>query len=211
MPIGATIRRCFGPLEPQISSLYRNMFVNLNEWTSSVQNMKPDAKRILEVGCGEGASTEFLFHTFPDATIDAIDISDRLVRMFRPSTDNVRFSKEYVEERAITHPGEYDLIILSDVLHHVPEGDQISLLKSIGDLLASDGVFAFKDWARSNAPIYFAALFADRYLTGDDVKYKTPTEARNMLASVFGESSISPVLHVSPWRSNYAYKISKYG
>ena len=208
MALGSIVRRCFGPWEHQISELWRKMFVDLDEWTASVRAMKPDAARILEVGCGEGAGTERLLEAFPEARIDAIDIPPRLGRLFRPETDRVTFRQEFVEQRAEAEPGQYDLVVLCDVIHHVPPQAQESLLRAIKALLRPNGVLAFKDWSRSRAPIYYAALYADRLLTGDDVKYKTPEEARGQLEAIFGPGRVSPSPPVRPWRSNYVFRVA---
>jgi 2-polyprenyl-6-hydroxyphenyl methylase/3-demethylubiquinone-9 3-methyltransferase len=209
MAIGPLIRRCFGPFEQQVSDMYRAMFIDLDDWTARIKEMQPNARRILEVGCGEGANTEKLFDAYPDARIDAIDITDNLGRLFKHETDRVTFRKEFVEQRAEAEPGVYDLVVLCDVIHHVPPQAQESLLNAIKTLIAEDGVLAFKDWGRSLKPIFIAGMLADRFLTGDEVKFKTPAEARSQLESIFGEGGVEPVKHVRPWRTNYAFRVQK--
>ena len=55
MSIGSTVRAMFGPLEPLVSDLYRNLFFNADAFVRTVQRWAPAPSRILEVGCGEGA------------------------------------------------------------------------------------------------------------------------------------------------------------
>ena len=45
----------FGPYEPQISSAYRRLFVNLDSMIAQTVKWQPAASRILEVEWGEGA------------------------------------------------------------------------------------------------------------------------------------------------------------
>ncbi|NVE94589.1 class I SAM-dependent methyltransferase [Altererythrobacter lutimaris] len=204
MAVGAFVRKCFGPYEPQISEAWRSMFVNLDDWTAQVQTLCPSPRRILEVGCGEGAMTERLAAAFPNAQIDAIDITPRLGRLFNGDGARVNFHEEYVEDRLAKNPEPYDLILLVDVLHHVPENAQGSLLASIRELLAPGGVFAMKDWERNYTPIYWFCYFADRFLTGDRIRYKTPDEAKEQLSEIFGKGQVNRGMHVKPWRTNYS-------
>ncbi len=209
MAVGAFVRKCFGPYEPQISEAWRSMFVNLDDWTAQVKTVCPAPRRILEVGCGEGAMTERLAATFPNAQIDAIDITPRLGRLYSGDTRRVSFREEYVEDRLAADPEPYDLILLVDVLHHVPAAAQESLLDSIRQLLAPGGVFAMKDWERNYTPIYWFCYLADRFLTGDQIRYKTPREAADQLSEIFGEARVRRGMHVKPWRSNYAFFVGQ--
>lgn len=205
MGIGATIRKAFGPYEHQIADAWRSIFVDMDDWTRKLREKKPNALRILEVGCGEGAGTEKLVEFFPKAHIDAIDIADNIGRLYRGERSRVTFSREFVEQRAAKEPGSYDLIVLCDVIHHVPEDAQESLLSSIRSLLAPEGVFAMKDWDRNYTPIYWAAYLSDRYLTGDKIRYKTPETARKQLDRIFGADRVRSGPFVRPWRTNYSF------
>ncbi|MDP9056271.1 MAG: class I SAM-dependent methyltransferase [Pseudomonadota bacterium] len=207
MSIGATIRRAFGPYERQISELWRAMFINIDEWTQICQSWAPDARRILEIGCGEGYSTDRLVALWPEAQIDAIDIADNIGRLYAGPPGRVNFRIAFAEELAQEQPGAYDLIILSDVLHHVPLAARESLLRSARALLAPGGTLAFKDWHRNRAPVYYAAWAADRWLTGDRIAYLTRDEASVLIASVFGEGRIVDECWVRPWRNNYGFRV----
>ena len=207
MSIGARVRRAFGSHERRISELWRAMFVDLDAWTALCRRWAPDARRILEIGCGEGYSTERLVAQWPDARIDAIDIADSIGRLYAGPPNPVRFRKVYAEELAAESPGAYDLIVLADVLHHVPAPAREVLLRSAGTLLARGGTLAFKAWERNRTPVYYAAWAADRWLTGDRVAYLTRKEASALLANVFGAEAIIEQTWVRPWRNNYALRV----
>jgi trans-aconitate methyltransferase len=164
----------------------------------------PDARNILEVGCGEGAVTERLRDRYPQAQITAIDVTPRLGRLFRGETERVRFIQAPVQEIAASQPHSFDLVILSDVLHHVPLPLRDSLLAAIGQALAPGGVFAFKDWIRDNSPIHWACEASDRVLTGDDVAYLTAAGMRSLLDQHFGADPLRQERRVRPWSNNLA-------
>jgi len=168
----------------------------------------PDARRILEVGCGEGAMTERLRDGYPQARITAIDVTPRLGRLFRGDRARVRFIQAPVEEIAANEPASFDLVILSDVLHHVPTELRDSLLRAIGQALTPNGIFAFKDWMRERSLIHWACEASDRFLTGDNVAYLTDSEMRGLLAQHFGPDSLKAERRVRPWSNNVAMLVS---
>ena len=119
----------------------------------------------------------------------------------------VNFRIAYAEELAAEQPGAYDLIVLSDVLHHVPGPARESLLRSAQTLLAPGGTLAFKDWHRNRTPIYYAVWAADSWLTGDRVAYLTSKEAKALIVGIFGAGSIVGECWVRPWRNNYGFRV----
>jgi 2-polyprenyl-6-hydroxyphenyl methylase/3-demethylubiquinone-9 3-methyltransferase len=169
----------------------------------------PGAVRILEVGCGEGAMTERLCARYPEARITAIDLTPRLGRLFRGDAERVRFIQAPAEQIAASEPASFDLIILSDVLHHVPTHLRESLMQGIGRALAPKGIFAFKDWVVDRSLIHWACEASDRYITGDNVAYLTGPEMRDLLARHFGPAALLREQRVRPWNNNLAVLVSQ--
>src|SRR5271156_710820 len=173
MRLGPLVRRMFGPYERQISELYRSMYTNIDALVELIVRWKSMPKRILEVGCGEGAVTQRLNAVYPDVEITAIDVTPRVGRLYRGALARVRFVQCTVEEIALDEPGEYDLVVLSDVLHHVPAESRQSILDAIRTALAPRGTLVFKDWQRNSSPIHWLSYASDRWLTGDRISYMT--------------------------------------
>ena len=207
MAIGGTVRRLFGRHERLVSDLWRGMFMSVDHWTRTIGTWAPDPKRILELGCGEGCSTTRIAALYPNAVIDAVDVASHAGRLYEGPTDRVRFRVITAENLARECPGAYDLIVITDVLHHVPHGERDSFLAAVRILLAPGGVLAFKDWHRNAAPIYYLGYAADRWLTGDRIAYLTRAEARQLLAGTFGADCVSAEQTIAPWLNNYALKI----
>ncbi len=204
MAIGPLIRGLFGPYEHRISEIYRSVFIDIDDLARRLHLWAPTAKHILEVGCGEGAVTERLRNAYPDAAITAIDITPRVGRLYRGSPDAVRFIQCPVQDIAVAEPNHYDLVVLSDVIHHVPEPFRQDLLDAIRSTLAPGGVFVFKDWEPSFSLIHWLCHAGDRWLTGDKVHYIKQAEMRERLAKSFGQRAVVAEARIAPRWNNIA-------
>lgn len=205
MSIGARVRRLFGSRERQIAEAYRSIYVDLDDFARQLPGASPDAVRILEVGCGEGALTQRLLDLYPQARVTAIDIIPGIGRLFGGDQSRVDFRQAPVEEIATAEPGAFDLVVMCDVLHHVPQEQHVAFLGEIYRTIRVGGCFAVKDWARSATPIHWLCAASDRYLTGDDVKFATPEELKNLLAKVFGADKIRRGSFIRPWSNNICF------
>jgi SAM-dependent methyltransferase len=204
MSIGASIRRMFGPFERQVSEAYRSIYLDIDEFVELVRRWSPYPGRILEVGCGEGTVTKRLQSAFPNAHITAIDVTSRIGRLYQGPQAGVCFAQCDIREIAASKAGAFDLVVLCDVLHHVPLGSRQRLLDAIPATLAPHGSFIFKDWQRSNTPIHWLCYASDRWLTGDRIGYMTRYEMRQHLALSFGAGALVDETRVSPRWNNLA-------
>lgn len=204
MTIGPVIRGIFGPYERWVSESYRSLYVNIDNFAEQMLQWAPSARRILEVGCGEGAVTERLRTAYPEAEITPKDIMPQVGRLYRGSLDGVRFVRRPVQEIAATEPGQYDMVVLTDVQHHVPIASRQGLLDAIRTTLAPGGTFVFKDWERNHTSIHWLCHASDRWLTGDRVSYMTRAEMRGRLAKSFGEATLIAAASMALWRNNIA-------
>ena len=202
MPIGPIVRRAFGPFEHRVTAAYRSIYVDLDDYVDAVREWVPDARRILEVGCGEGAVTERLAVAYPNAQITAIDITPRVGRLYRGPTDRVRFRQCAVQDIEAQEPGSFDLVMIADVIHHVPLELRKGLLDAIKGCLAPGGSLIFKEWERSHTPIHWMCHASDRWLTGDRVSFMSRDEGRAFLAQSFDEAALIDERRVAPWRNN---------
>jgi SAM-dependent methyltransferase len=201
----------FGPYERQISELYRSIYTNIDALVELIVRWKPIPKRILEVGCGEGAVTQRLNAVYPYAEITAIDVTPRVGRLYRGALTRVRFVKCSVEEIVLGEPGQYDLVVLSDVLHHVPAESRQSILDAIRTALAPHGTLVFKDWQRNCAPIHWLCYASDRWLTGDRISFMTRDEMRERLVRSFGDEALVAEARIGPWWNNLATLVQPRG
>jgi len=184
--------------------MYRAIYIDIDAFVDLIVRWRPNPERILEVGCGEGAVTQRLNAAFPDAQITAIDITHRVGRLYHGPLARVRFVKRTAQEIAAAEPAQYDLVVLSDVLHHVPEELRQGLIDAIRTALAPNGTLVFKDWQRSRTPIHWLCHASDRWLTGDRISYMSREEMRERLARSFGEGALLADSRIGPWWNNLA-------
>lgn len=204
MPIGPMVRRLFGRHEHRVAAIYRSVFVDIDAYGRQIGAWVPKARKILEVGCGEGAVTERLVDLYPGADILAIDVTPNVGRLFRGCRDRVSFVQKTVQAVALEQPGQFDLVILSDVIHHVPIAIRHELLAAVRQTVAPGGSLVFKDWERTATPIHWLCHAGDRWLTGDRVHYLDKGAADTLLAEAFGNLPIVAEARVTPWRNNFA-------
>ncbi len=187
--------------------MYRKIFLDLDHFGDVLVKWVPQAANILEVGCGEGAMTERLAARYPNASITSIDISPRIGRLYRGPQDRVVFQQARVEDVASQHAGEFDLVVLCDVLHHVPAEQRASLLGAIRKAACPRGSFVLKDWTPAFTPIHALCFSMERFVTGDRVKYPSASTLIDLVQSVFGADAIKDQAFVKPWNSNLAFLI----
>ncbi|HTY98582.1 MAG TPA: class I SAM-dependent methyltransferase, partial [Rhodocyclaceae bacterium] len=188
MAIGPAIRRIFGSSEREISDLYRSIYVDLDAFVDQIRQWVT-ASNILEIGCGEGAVTERLARCFPEACVTGIDITPRVGRLFQGDRTRVNFRQVTVQDFAVGHRQRFDLLVACDVMHHIPWNLHREILSHARMALKPGGNLILKDWERSRTLIHLMCYSADRYITGDRVRYGSAGELRALIAGVFGPAS----------------------
>jgi 2-polyprenyl-3-methyl-5-hydroxy-6-metoxy-1,4-benzoquinol methylase len=206
MPIGPFIRRMFGPFEKQLSELYRRAFVDLSSFINQIQQWAP-ASNILELGCGEGAVVERLVTSFPQAYITGIDITPQVGRLFRGDSSRVTFRRETIQNFALENKASFDLLIIADIMHHIPWSEHKGILMSARQTLKPGGHIIIKDWERRNNLIHLLCYVSDRFITGDPVRYKSAAELRDLIEEVFGANCIKAETTIPPHVNNIAFLV----
>ena len=208
---GARVRRAFGPYERHVSELYRRAFIDLDDLSRCIGDWH-DPRAVLEIGCGEGALAERLMRDFPQAHYTGIDIIPHLGRMYEGPTENVTFQQITAEDLAEQKPGSFDLVVINDVMHHVPDDLRPGILQAAEALLQPGGVLVFKDWVRRTNAMTFMIYFTDAYIGGDKgVRYMPMDEQRDLIESTFGKAAIRAERSIRPWSQNHAFLIAKDG
>lgn len=94
--------------------------------------------RILDYGCGVGLLAQELARVFPTTQIDGFDIStDSISRVPDGLKERGHFTDDFDDLG-----GDYDLVVVSNVLHHVPPIERVDFVKAGAELLQPNGIFA---------------------------------------------------------------------
>ena len=104
--------------------------------------------RLLDAGCGTGASTAALLAVAPHATITAIDGSGEMLARARakPWPPSVRFVHTPVEELAAAGVrGPFDGILAAYLIRNVPDPDTV--LRQLHELLWPGGTLAVHEYS----------------------------------------------------------------
>lgn len=203
LSLGQLLRAALGPLEYPVSLWSRLAFFDADGFARQLAASVP-ARRILEIGCGVGHLTESLSRAFPTATICAIDPFHEAGRLFRGDRGRVEFRREGIDATVHRQGAAFDLVVLGDVLHHVPIVDRRPLLTGVCRTLAPGGVLVVKDWQPTYSLIHFLAWLSDRIITGDRVTFLTPARLAMLLVELLPEAKVE-ALRLRRWpRNNYA-------
>lgn len=99
----------------------------------------PSPERILDFGCGIGASIPHLRRAFPDASLTGLDVSQRSLEIARHRFGDAADFQLYDGEKADLPEGAFDLIFSACVFHHIEAGQHVPIFESLRALLKPNG------------------------------------------------------------------------
>lgn len=92
-------------------------------------------KKILDFGCGVGSFSKILSQSFPSAAIHGYDISSKSIELSdKNARENTMFTFNLEN---LDH--DYDLIVIANVLHHIPPGQRQAAIDEIWSRLRDGG------------------------------------------------------------------------
>lgn len=199
--LGPAIRTRLGRWEIPAADAYRSLFINLDDCATLVSSAVP-ARRILEVGCGDGSFGQRVLDRYPDASYVGIDVAPEPGRLFRGDRSRAEFHSVSSDEFLASSPGTFDLVVVVDVLHHVPDSLRDGLLRDVRALTSPGGHYVVKEWEPTRTPGHWAAWAADRFITGDRIQHLSVTDLKLRLAELLGDPLVLEA-RVPPRRNNY--------
>lgn len=115
-------------------------------------------KRILDFGCGSGASTTTLCRMFPTATVVGIDIEAGSLDVARARAkyyglENVEFILASGGADLPANLGRFDHVVLCAVYEHLLPDERVALLPSLWDALEPGGVLFLRETPHRYFPI----------------------------------------------------------
>ena len=176
---------------PPLERVYANIrFSILRPKLLSVMDLLlPDGGRILDIGCGFGLFAAYFGQTQPARRIVGVDPNAQRIAMARRVSAHVGLAGNTFiagDARNVPLQGTFSGAYVLDVMHHIPEKDQLPMLERLRDLLAPRGVLVIKDiTTEPTFGLEFTRLL-DRVMVGWDepLRYRHHREWGEMLASL---------------------------
>jgi 2-polyprenyl-3-methyl-5-hydroxy-6-metoxy-1,4-benzoquinol methylase len=147
---------------------------------------------LLDVGGGDGAPLNYLLELRADVRVTTIDIAPEVGQWLDPkhAARVVRMPRTDIGRYLASGQPHPDVLLLSDVMHHIPASEREVFLASLSELLrlSPDVRIIVKDvepgFARS-----LLGYWADKYITGD--KAVRPIAQEELISLV--QNSIGPM------------------
>lgn len=171
MALGPLIRRFLGPrLARRAGEYYRAIYVDLAKVAVALAAVIPRDAHVLDVGGGDGQPINHLLSVRPDLTITTLDPAPVVGQWIDPRYKGQvkRLPRTSLAEFVACPRAHLDVIIIADVMHHIPKSARHKFLDSVGVLL--DREPGLRVIVKDVEPGHWRALlgsWSDRYVTGD--------------------------------------------
>lgn len=204
MSIGQTVRARLGRFETPAAEAYRAMFISLDDLARQVSQLVPQAARVLEIGCGDGSVADRVSRGYPGAHYVGIDVAPEPGRRYTGDASRAEFHSMTSAELRATDPEPFDLVLVVDVLHHVPaDADRVQLVNDAVAMMSPAGTLVVKEWERSRHLGYLAGATADRFISGDrQARFMDAADLRSLLAQGAPDLAVGASATVRPWACN---------
>jgi tRNA (cmo5U34)-methyltransferase len=109
-----------------------------------LEEIKPDSRRILDIGSGNGRLLDLCLMKCPEASGVALDLSSTMLELLREKYKSE--NRVTVIEHDLNYPlkfeaESFDMVVSSFAIHHVDDGRKHKLYEEIWKILEKDGTF----------------------------------------------------------------------
>ncbi|MCU1603551.1 MAG: Methyltransferase protein [Modestobacter sp.] len=203
MGLGYAVRSRLGRYEPAVSEAYRAAFIDLGDLATTIATLAPQASRVAEIGCGDGSMASALVSRMPHIDYTGIDLAPTPGRLFAGDRSRARFRTQASADLVATDAGGFDVVLVVDVVHHVPDGLRLALLTDAARLVRPGGLLVFKDWELGRGPAHLLAYVSDRYVSGDrTVRFMPLDELHDLAEKAAPDFELVVECRVPPRRNN---------
>jgi trans-aconitate methyltransferase len=139
--------------------------------TSRLDKGKPYS--ILDFGCGTGLLCRYLSDNLPNARIEGVDVSSRMIEKARRNCPEGSF---YVGDILSLNLPHYDIVVSKDVFNHIDKIPEV--FSRLNELLNDDGAFiiANREREQTTKETILAALKLLEYQVSEEQYSFTPAE-----------------------------------
>lgn len=160
----------------------------------TIANFLPSQGIIIDAGCGYGLLSNYLALDSLSRQIIGIDSSLDRVAVARATVgqrENIKFIQKDIND--FDFP-QYQAMVMSDFLHHLPANISHSLLNKISNTLEHRGQLIIQEVDRKPYWKYLLTLLIDRFLNPfQKLNYQPVEYWRNLLKEIGFQVEIRPV------------------
>jgi trans-aconitate 2-methyltransferase len=164
-----------------------------------------EARRVVDIGCGPGNSTELLAARYPDADIVGFDSSPQMLAAARQRLPRATFLE--ADAATWTPPAPVDLLFANAVFQWVP--DHLAVLTRLMDGLAPGGALAVQMPDNFGEPSHFlmrevakAGPWAGKLAAADAERQAIPA------AEVYYDRLQGRAARIDVWRTVYQHPLA---
>lgn len=132
--------------------------------------MIDDRDTVFDIGCGSGQFAALLAEFTGVKKIGGVEISTELIKnachLLEPYSSRVEVSFEVYDGTKIPDLSAYSVVVLIDVLHHVPPASQVTFIKSIHKQMLKGARLIIKDIEGASPLVLFNKLH-DKIFAGE--------------------------------------------
>ncbi len=128
-------------------------------------DLLPRKGMILDIGCGYGFMGYMLSYVSPSRQITGVDYDEEKIAIAvngYDKKDSLKFL--HADVMNFEFPGQ-DAIILSDVLHYLPESGQVNLLEKCFNRLNQNGIIVIRDGVKELTKRHFGTRLTEFFST----------------------------------------------
>ncbi len=149
----------------------------------------PEEGNILDIGCGFGLFAAYFGQTNRGRSITGVDPDARRIDVARRVARNLQLkSHQFIvgDARSIELDKKFDAAYVLDVMHHIPEADQLPMLASLERRLEPGGILILKDITTSPYLKLKFTEYLDRMMVGwnEPLAYRHHYEWAEMLRTL---------------------------
>jgi 2-polyprenyl-3-methyl-5-hydroxy-6-metoxy-1,4-benzoquinol methylase len=214
MGIGKIVRKILGnKLFAAVARVYRRFFLDINKLTDTLNAIIPANAKILDIGGGDGEVVNRLLELRKDLSVTMIDLSASIGKSLSHEFMNrIRLMPgTSIKEFGNRNDIEFNTIIISDVIHHVPVSMREQFFTDIREVCNRRNqtvIIIIKEFHPGSFKSWLGYI-SDRYISGDkNVCFISEAELQSQLSKVFKNVNFLPTDLFVVNKPNYAFYFS---
>lgn len=142
----------------------------------TIGSIRPE--RLIDIGCGPGAFLSLVEETFPEIQLNALDLSEEMIKETRERLSNTAQAFVGDAEHMPLEDAQYQAVTCNMSIHHYPH--PLEALKEMYRILRPGGYLLLNDMDCA-APIRACANWLFPRLPGGDIKMYNQREIEDMV------------------------------